>query len=167
MKRLLLTSIFILSMSCISFATDKEMTNQEYINVLNNYVGEMKEITDIKEGSLFKSITKGFDDGYLVPDINRLVVLKDSCKSIADNMKDFKLSNKQMQSKHNELINKYYEVSDSLNDVLVAKQNLLNKDLGTTVKFGKLCVIDLSKSYVTNDKIEELNNIYKDINESL
>lgn len=167
MKKILLTSIFILSMSCNSFASNREMTSQEYINKLNNYVGEMKDVTDIKEGTIFKSVTKGFDNGYLVPDINRLEVLTDSCKGIADNMKGFKLENKQLQIKHNELVNQYYEVYNSLNKVLIAKNDLLNKDLNTAVKFGKLCLIDLSKAYLANEEIDKLNDMYKDINKSL
>lgn len=167
MKKILLTSIFILSMSCSSFASDKEMTSQEYINKLNNYVGEMKNVTDIKEGTIFKSITKGFDSGYLVPDINRLEVLTDNCEGIADNMKGFKLEDRQLQVKHDELVNQYYEVYNSLNEVLIAKKDLLNKDLNTAIKFGKLCVIDLSKAYLANEEIDKLNDMYKDINKSL
>ena len=164
MKRLILTTIFVFSMSIISFAAEDEISNKEYINTLNNYIGEMKNETDIKEGNLLSSIIVGFDNGYLNPDIERLSALKYNCDNIYNDLKDLKLEDKIMQNKHNELISKYKDVSNKLNDVLIAKEKLLNKDILSFVKIGKTIFIDTTKTHLANEEIENLNNIYKDIN---
>lgn len=164
MKRLIMTSIIIASMTYTGFATEKEISNKDYINTLNNYVGEMKENTDIKEGNFISSTFKGVDRGYLIPDINRLEVLKENCEGIFLSMTSIVLEDKLMQSKHNGLVDKYREVIVSLDEVLVSKRKLLNQDTNSIVKFGKLFIIDNTKTYTANEKIEELNKIYKDIN---
>ena len=63
MRKILLTSILILSMSNITFANN-EYSNSEYQNLLNNYIGEMRDETDIFDGSIYKALYKGLDEGY-------------------------------------------------------------------------------------------------------
>ena len=166
MRKILLTSILILSMSNITFANNK-YSNSEYQNLLNNYIGEMRDETDIFDGSIYKALYKGLDEGYIIPNINRIEILSDSCKGIADNMKDIKIKDNNIQVMHNDLVNKYYELHQVLEVLLESKKELIYSDKTTTNKLIRLMQIDITTGYKANKKIEELNNIYKDINKSL
>ena len=166
MRKILLTSILILSMSNITFANN-EYSNSEYQNLLNNYIGEMRDETDIFDGSIYKALYKGLDEGYIIPNINRIEILSDSCKGIADNMKDIKIKDNNIQVMHNDLVNKYYELHQVLEVLLESKKELIYSDKTTTNKLIRLIQIDITIGHKVNGKIEELNNIYKDINKSL
>ena len=166
MRKILLTSILILSMSNITFAKN-EYSNSEYQNILNNYIGEMRNETDIFDGSIYKALYKGLDEGYIIPNINRIEILSDSCKGIADNMKDIKIKDNNIQVMHNDLVNKYYELHQVLEVLLESKKELIYSDKPTTNKLIRLMQIDIIIGHKANKKIEELNNIYKDINKSL
>ena len=166
MRKILLTSILILSMSNITFANN-EYSNSEYQNLLNNYIGEIRNETDIFGGSIYKALYKGLDEGYIIPNVNRIEILSDSCKGIADNMKDIKIKDNNIQVKHNELVNKYYEVHQALEVLLQSRKEVVYTNKSTANKLIKLIVIDHTTGYKANKKIEELNNLYKDINKSL
>ncbi len=166
MRKILLTSILILSMSNITFANN-EYSNSEYQNLLNNYIGEMRDETDIFDGSIYKALYKGLDEGYIFPNINRIEILSDSCKGIADNMKDIKIKDNNIQVMHNDLVNKYYELHQVLEVLLESKKELIYSDKPTTNKLIRLMQIDITTGHKVNKKIEELNNLYKDINKSL
>lgn len=166
MRKILLTSILILSMSNITFANN-EYSNSEYQNLLNNYIGEMRDETDIFDGSIYKVLYKGLDEGYVIPNINRIEILSDSCKGIADNMKDIKIKDNNIQVMHNDLVNKYYELHQALDVLLESKKELIHSDKPTTNKLIRLMQIDITIGHKVNEKIEELNNLYKDINKSL
>ena len=166
MRKILLTSILILSISNITFANN-EYSNSEYQNLLNNYIGEMRDETDIFDGSIYKVLYKGLDEGYVIPNINRIEILSDSCKGIADNMKDIKIKDNNIQVMHNDLVNKYYELHQVLEVLLESKKELIYSDKPTTNKLIRLMQIDITIGHKVNEKIEELNNLYKDINKSL
>ena len=166
MRKILLTSILILSISNITFANN-EYSNSEYQNLLNNYIGEMRDETDIFDGSIYKVLYKGLDEGYVIPNINRIEILSDSCKGIADNMKDIKIKDNNIQVMHNDLVNKYYELHQALDVLLESKKELIHSDKPTTNKLIRLMQIDITIGHKVNEKIEELNNLYKDINKSL
>ena len=166
MRKILLTSILILSMSNITFANN-EYSNSEYQNLLNNYIGEMRNETDIFGGSIYKALYKGLDEGYIIPNVNRIEILSDSCKGIADNMKDIKIKDNNIQVMHNDLVNKYYELHQVLEVLLESKKELIYSNKTTTNKLIRLMQIDITTGHKANEKIEELNNIYKDINKSL
>ena len=166
MRKILLTSILILSMNNITFANN-EYSNSEYQNLLNNYIGEMRDETDIFDGSIYKALYKGLDEGYIIPNINRIEILSDSCKGIADNMKDIKIKDNNIQVMHNDLVNKYYELHQVLEVLLESKKELIYSDKPTTNKLIRLMQIDITIGHKVNGKIEELNNLYKDINKSL
>ena len=166
MRKILLTSILILSMSNITFANN-EYSNSEYQNLLNNYIGEIRDETDIFDGSIYKALYKGLDEGYIIPNINRIEILSDSCKGIADNMKDIKIKDNNIQVMHNDLVNKYYELHQVLEVLLESKKELIYSNKTTTNKLIRLMQIDIIIGHKANKKIEELNNIYKDINKSL
>ena len=166
MRKILLTSILILSISNITFANN-EYSNSEYQNLLNNYIGEMRDETDIFDGSIYKVLYKGLDEGYVIPNINRIEILSDSCKGIADNMKDIKIKYNNIQVMHNDLVNKYYELHQVLEVLLESKKELIYSDKPTTNKLIRLMQIDITIGHKVNGKIEELNNLYKDINKSL
>ena len=166
MRKILLTSILILSMNNITFANN-EYSNSEYQSLLNNYIGEMRDETDIFDGSIYKALYKGLDEGYIIPNINRIEILSDSCKGIADNMKDIKIKDSNIQVMHNDLVNKYYELHQVLEVLLESKKELIYSDKPTTNKLIRLIQIDITTGHKVNEKIEELNNLYKDINKSL
>ena len=166
MRKILLTSILILSMSNITFANN-EYSNSEYQNLLNNYIGEMRDETDIFDGSIYKALYKGLDEGYIIPNVNRIEILSDSCKGIADNMKDIKIKDNNIQVMHNDLVNKYYELHQVLEVLLESKKELIYSNKTTTNKLIRLMQIDITIGHKVNRKIEELNNLYKDINKSL
>ena len=153
-------------MSNITFANNK-YSNSEYQNILNNYIGEMRDETDIFDGSIYKALYKGLDEGYIIPNINRIEILSDSCKGIADNMKDIKIKDNNIQVMHNDLVNKYYELHQVLEVLLESKKELIYSNKTTTNKLIRLMQIDITTGHKANEKIEELNNIYKDINKSL
>lgn len=165
MKKIFIVSVIVFATSTVSFANDKELSNKEYINTLNNYVGEMKSETDVKEGNLISSVLGGFDDEYLSKDINRLRLLKDGCDSLVDNMKEVKLLDKTLQHKHNNLMSRYENVSERLTKVINEKENLLNSSSYSIVKFGKTILIDSTKTHLANEEIDKLNDEYKSINE--
>ena len=125
MRKILLTSILILSMSNITFANN-EYSNSEYQNLLNNYIGEMRNETDIFGGSIYKALYKGLDEGYIIPNVNRIEILSDSCKGIADNMKDIKIKDNNIQVMHNDLVNKYYEyeIIETFNESMIPVQEI-------------------------------------------
>ena len=143
MRKILLTSILILSMNNITFANNK-YSNSEYQNLLNNYIGEMRDETDIFDGSIYKALYKGLDEGYIIPNINRIEILSDSCKGIADNMKDIKIKDNNIQVMHNDLVNKYYELHQVLEVLLESKKELIYSDKPTTNKLIRLMQIDIT-----------------------
>jgi hypothetical protein len=82
-------------------------------------------------------------------------------------MKDIKIKDNNIQVKHNELVNKYYEVHQALEVLLQSRKEVIYTNKSTANKLIKLIVIDHTTGYKANKKIEELNNLYKDINKSL
>ncbi len=142
MKKILITLMILTSLTTKCLAYDSINTN-EYINTLNTYTGEMNmNLDDEEKGSIYKSIVKGFNSGYLIPEITKLESTKASITGLVDNIKDINITNTELQSKHDDLIQQYKIVINLLDKDIAAKKQLLNNDCNYFKKVSKILKID-------------------------
>lgn len=166
MKKLLITLMIFTSLASKCLAYDSLNTN-EYINTLNTYTGEMNmNLEDETEGSIYKSIVKGFDNGYLIPEINKLELTKSSITGLANNIKDINITNAELQSKHDDLIQQYKIVIDLLDKDIAAKKQVLDTDCNYFTKVSKMLKIDRNETAKVNKQIDKINKIYAEINDN-
>lgn len=166
MKKIIITLMIFTSLTTKCLAYDSLNTN-EYINTLNTYTGEMNmNLDDKPKGSIYKTIVKGFDNGYLIPEINKLELTKSSIAGLVDNIKDIHVNNTELQTKHNELMEQYKLVINLLDENIAAKKQVLETKCNFFIKVRKLLKIDNNESAKVNEHIDKINKIYAEINDN-
>lgn len=165
MKKIITTIFILIALTGNSMAYTHELNNNEYINKLNTYVGEMKLETDVSGGSILKSLVSGIDEGYLQPDISKLEKIRNSLNGLIANIENESIKDKELQSRHNEFISESKIVVKLLDKDIIAKKEVLETQAHGLVKIGKLLRIDNNESKKVNDHIEKVNKIYKEMNE--
>ncbi len=165
MKKIITTTFILIALTGNSMAYTHELNNNEYINKLNTYVGEMKLETDVSGGSILKSLVFGVDEGYLQPDISKLEKIRSSLCGLISNIENESIQDKELQARHNEFISESKIVVKLLDKDIDAKKEVLETQVNGLVKIGKLLKIDNNESKKVNDHIEKANEIYKEMNE--
>ncbi len=165
MKKIITTTFILIALTGNSMAYTHELNNNEYINKLNTYVGEMKLETDVSGGSILKSLVFGVDEGYLQPDISKLKKIRSSLCGLISNIENESIQDKELQARHNEFISESKIVVKLLDKDIDAKKEVLETQVNGLVKIGKLLKIDNNESKKVNDHIEKANEIYKEMNE--
>lgn len=165
MKKIITTIFILIALTGNSMAYTHELNNNEYINKLNTYVGEMKLETDVSGGSILKSLVSGVDEGYLQPDISKLEKIRNSLCGLISNIENESIQDKELQARHNEFISESKIVVKLLDKDINAKKEVLETQVNGLVKIGKLLKIDNNESKKVNDHIEKANEIYKEMNE--
>lgn len=165
MKKIITTIFILMALTGNSIASTHELNNNEYINKLNTYVGEMKLETSVSGGSILKSIVSGVDEGYLQPDISKLEKIRNSLSGLISNIENESIQDKELQARHDEFISESKIVVKLLDKNISAKKEVLETQVNGLVKIGKLLKIDNNESKKVNDHIEKANKIYKEMNE--
>ena len=155
--------LILLSLSSATYADG--LDNNEYISRLNTNLGEMKLETDVKGGSLLKSMVYGVDDGYLKPEISKLEKVRDCLNGLVLNMENDVIENKNLQLKHDEFISSSKLVVKLLDENINTKKEVLGSNSNGFIKIGKLLKTDNKETKEVNNNIEKINSIYKEINE--
>ena len=158
MKKIIMVSILLIQITTsTSFAN-----SNDYISNLNNSIGEMK--IELEEKNKV-SLLKGIDDGYLIPEIENVQNLKNELIGLNGNLKKQNIKNNDLKEKNDLLVKNIDELIVLLNDTIDYKKGLMEES--ALVKFVKLIVEDDYKVSLANNKIKEINKIYKDINKNL
>lgn len=157
-----ITLILMLALNC-NYSFADELTNVEYINQLNTFIGEMNMETDIPENSIFKILTCGVDNGYLRPEIVKLENISQSLNGLVLNIENETIENDSLQDRHNELMCKFKTIVTLLENDIESKKEILETNDNDFVKIKK--ILKLGKNTkVINNEITEANEIFKEIN---
>ena len=168
MKKILVLLLIIGAFTTSSvFAYNKniELNTEEYINLINTNMTELKDKIEIKEkANLGTILLNGIEEGYIIPSINNDIKLKEGITELINNIKDVKIYNKNLQNKHDELILKLNSLTELVNVSIKCKKEILNSNDKKLVKGQRLLQEDDKKIDIINNKIEEINDLYKEIN---
>ena len=151
--------------SVFAYNKNVELNTEEYINLLNTNMSELRAEIEIKEkANLGTILLNGIEEGYIIPSINNDTKLKEGITELINNVKDVKIYNKKLQNKHDELILKLNSLTELVNSSIKCKNNILNSNDKKLVKGQRLLQEDDKQIDIINDKIEEINYLYKEIN---
>lgn len=168
MKKIIVSLLIIGSITTGSvFAYNKNvaLNTEEYISLINTNIAELNTEVEPKEKANMGTILlNGIDEGYIIPSINNDTKLKNCISGLVNNIKDTKILNKKLQSKHNELMTELTELTELLNNTIECKKEILNSNDKNLTKGQRLLKEDDKKIKAANEKIEKINNIYKEIN---
>ena len=151
--------------SVFAYNKNVELNTEDYINLINTHMTELKnEIEDKEKANLGTILLNGIEEGYIIPSINNDVKLNKVITELVNNVKDVKIYNKKLQNKHDELILALNNLTELVNSSIKCKNEILNSNDKKLVKGQRLLQEDDKKIDIINDKIEEINNLYKEIN---
>ena len=151
--------------SVFAYNKNVELNTEEYINLLNTNMSELRAEIEIKEkANLGTILLNGIEEGYIIPSINNDTKLKEGITELINNVKDVKIYNKKLQNKHDELILKLNSLTELVNVSIKCKKEILNSNDKKLVKGQRLLQEDDKKIDIINNKIEEINDLYKEIN---
>jgi hypothetical protein len=148
--------------SCYGYS--KTLKDDEYVNIMNNYIGEMKSCTEHQGGSLFKSLFGNIDDNYLVPEIDKQKLLLSGISGLKENISTLKLRNKDTKERHQEIMNKYTEVINLLDKDIKVKKDTLNKKVNDSDKYKMITNIDPDIQKTIDKRFYEIGIILQNIN---
>lgn len=168
MKKIIISLLIIGSLTTGSvFAYNKnvELNTEEYISLINTNIAELNAEVEPKEKANMGTILlNGIDEGYIIPSINNDTKLKNCVSELVNNIKDTKIFNKKIQSKHNELMTELTDLTELLDNTIECKKEILNSNDKNLTKGQRLLKEDDKKIKAANKKIEKINDIYKEIN---
>ena len=168
MKKFIISLLIIGSLTTGSvFAYNKniELNTEEYINLINSSISELNAEIEPKEKANIGTIfLNGIDEGYIIPSINNDTKLKNGITELVNNIKDTKIYNKKLQNKHDELVLELNCLTELLHDSIKCKKEILNSNDKNLVKGQNLLKEDDKKIKKVNEKIDIINNLYKEIN---
>ena len=168
MKKIIISLLIIGSLTTGSvFAYNKniELNTEEYISLINTSISELNTEIELKEKANIGTILlNGIDEGYIIPSINNDTKLKNSITKLVNNIKDAKIYNKKLQDKHDKLILELNSLTELLQNTIECKNEILNSNDKNLVKGQKLLKEDDKKIQKVNEKIDIVNNLYKEIN---
>lgn len=166
MKKILVSIVLFAMTTGSSLAYNDNLNAEQYINVLNTSIGEMKDEIEPKEEATLMNIlvNGGIKEGYIKPSINNDVKLKNCLIGLIDNMEDTKISNSILEKKHSELMSQMSELVTLLDDTISCRMEILNSDSTSFKKAKDLLTKDESKVQLVNDKIDQVNLTYETIN---
>ena len=168
MKKFIISLLIIGSLTTGSvFAYNKniELNTEEYISLINTSISELNTEIELKEKANIGTILlNGIDEGYIIPSINNDTKLKNSITKLVNNIKDAKIYNKKLQDKHDKLILELNSLTELLQNTIECKNEILNSNDKNLVKGQKLLKEDDKKIQKVNEKIDIVNNLYKEIN---
>ena len=151
--------------SVFAYNKNVELNTEEYINLLNTNMSELRAEIEIKEkANLGTILLNGIEEGYIIPSINNDTKLKEGITKLINDVKDVKIYNKKLQNKHDELILKLNSLTELVNSSIKCKNEILNSNDKKLVKGQRLLQEDDKKIDIINDKIEEINDLYEEIN---
>ena len=120
--------------SVFAYNKNVELNTEEYINLLNTNMSELRSKIEIKEkANLGTILLNGIEEGYIIPSINNDTKLKEG-------------------------------ITELVNSSIKCKNDILNSNDKKLVKGQRLLQEDDKQIDIINDKIEEINNLYKEIN---
>lgn len=163
MRRTIITLLLTVGISGSVYAANEsiKLDNNEYINKLNDSIGEMN-LCISEEGDAF-DLLFNIKKGYLSKTIESMDSKIENYSSLVDSMREFKIRNKDLQSKHNELMNYYEEISSDLKIINEKQKGLLDKDYNGFSTFKELLNIQEEHGDILNNKIDAANVIYQEI----
>ena len=151
--------------SVFAYNKNVELNTEEYINLLNTNMSELRAEIEIKEkANLGTILLNGIEEGYIIPSINNDIKLKEGITELINDVKNVKIYNKKLQNKHDELILKLNSLTELVNSSIKCKNDILNSNDKKLVKGQRLLQEDDKQIDIINNKIEEVNDIYKEIN---
>ena len=161
---LLIIGVFTTS-SVFAYNKNVKLNTEEYINLINTNIAELRVSIEIKEKvNLGTILLNGIEEGYIIPSINNDTKLKEGITELINNIKDVKIYNKKLQNKHDELILELNSLTELVNSSIKCKNDILNSNDKKLVKGQRLLQEDDKQIDIINNKIEEINDIYKEIN---
>ena len=147
--------------SVFAYNKNVELNTEEYINLLNTNMSELRAEIEIKEkANLGTILLNGIEEGYIIPSINNDIKLKEGITELINDVKNVKIYNKKLQNKHDELILKLNSLTELVNSSIKCKRDILNSNDKKLVKGQKLLQEDDKKIDIINDKIEEINEAF-------
>lgn len=164
MKRLIVAAIIFLGMTTSINAQSKKLDNDEYISILNTNFAEMNNEISKGDSSIIDIFKYGVDKGYLEPELKSNISLRDSINNLYDDMKDIKVHDEKMEAYREELFQKMEQIVSLLDITIDHKSDLLNSNRLGIDKMYSLIVNGEGSAKLTNKYIEELNLIYKKMN---
>ena len=168
MKKILASLLIIGAFTTSSvFAYNKnvELNTEEYINLINTNISELRtKMEDKEKANLGTIFLNGIEEGYIIPSINNDMKLNKVITELVNNVKDVKIYNKKLQNKHDKLILALNNLTELVNSSIKCKNEILNSNDKKLVKGQRLLQEDDKKIDIINDKIEQINDLYKEIN---
>lgn len=168
MKKIIISLLIIGSLTTTSvFAYNKnmELNTEEYINLINTEFSELNAEIEFKEKATIGTILlNGVDEGYIIPSIKNDTKLKNSITELVNSIKDTKIYNKKLQIQHDKLVLELNSLTELLQDSIKCKKEILNSNDKNLVKGQNLLKEDDKKIQKVNEKIDIINNLYKEIN---
>ena len=168
MKRILMVTVLVIGLttgSVLAYNNNVKMNTEQYVSMLNTYISEMNaEVEPQEKANLGTILLNGMNDGYIKPSINNDTKLMNCVSGLVNNIKETKIINKELQSKHTTLMDNMEELVSLLNDTIEYKKEILNSNEKSLVKGQKLVTEDEEKVKLVNGKIEEINSLYEEIN---
>ena len=168
MKKILVLLLIIgafTTSSVFAYSKNIELNTQEYIDLINTHMSDLKDEIGVKEkANLGTILLNGIEEGYIIPSINNDVTLNKVITKLINNVKDVKIYNKKLQNKHNELVLELNSLTKLVNSSIKCKTDILNSNDKKLVKGQRLLLEDDKKINIINSKIEEINELYKEIN---
>lgn len=170
MKKIIITMLMIgcfATTSIFAYEYNLQLNTDQYVSLINTNIAEMTaEIEANKQkatlGTLF--FDGGLEEGYVKPSIKNDTLLKNCVSGLIDNIKDTKIIDKKLQSKHNELMDLMQELTVLLDDTIKCKDDILKSNDNKMTKARKILLEDENILKEVNSKIEEINKVYIQIN---
>lgn len=168
MKKIIISLLIVISfMTGSVFAYNKniELNTEEYINLINTSISKLNAKTESKEKATIGTILlHGADEGYIIPSIKNDIALKEGITELINNIKDAKIYNKKLQSKHEKFISELNSLTELVNSSIKCKTKILSSKDRNLTKCQRILKEDDKKVQEVNKKIDIVNNLYKEIN---
>ena len=153
--------------SIFAYDYNLKLNTEQYINMINTNMAEMTaEIEEGREKATLGTIffDGGIEEGYIKPSISNDTKLKKCISGLIDNIKDTKIVDRNLQNKHNELMQCMEDLINLLDNTIQCKTDILNSNNNKLTKAQNLLLQDEKNIKEVNDKIDKINKIYMEIN---
>lgn len=162
MKKIITTLLMLFAITSSSYASEKELNNSEYIDLLSNNIYELNKLDYTYDFSFKEIFIDGLRDGYLEPRIK-------GCKDAMYGFSDIydKINNVSLKDKNMDLHNK--DLVKILKDAVyycngsIEYATMLNQSSKSDL--FKICNLFTGETNfrTLNKKIDEANDILSDI----
>lgn len=163
MKKTIIALLLTIGVTGSAYAANEssKLDNNEYINKLNNSIGEMNTCI-LDEGDAF-DLVFNIKKGYLSKSIEAMDSRIENYLSLVESMDETKIRDKDLQLKHNELMNYYIEITEDIKVINDKQKDLLEKNYNGFATFKELLDLEESHGNLLNNKVDAANDVYQEI----